>query len=431
MDVSSAEQEFLAARRRGSGPLVRSTVALLLFVIWAGLIAPALPLLGRGGDAASLAVAGRLIAEERPDLLYSRLPDRLAVDDPAWQAEARKMGYSWRLYPYLYPPLIAYAAAPASGADLPLIRAAMLALTTCAVAMSVLISARCWAPELLIPGWLIGVIAGAALSWPFISQLIALNLQPLVMLAILAAIAAAQAGRPALAGSALALAAAVKVTPAVLVLYWLVTRRHAEAIWFFIAGAGLVALGLVLAGAPLHLDWVRSMQELGQSIVPTEQNRSIAALLYGMAYGLEPSAEGLPLRPLPAWLQAACALAGLAGVALCLWGAPRSRHRPAADAAGQIALILVTVLATPLAWSHYFLILVPAAMVWTGLVGLTSRSVSVIALIAILISEPVTRVASAAAEWGWPAVLAGFEPLAALMLLVLLLRARRRYFRSV
>jgi alpha-1,2-mannosyltransferase len=426
MDVTSAE-EFLAARRRGSGPLVRTTVALLLIAIWVGLVAPVLPLIGRGGDAASLAIAGRLIAEDRPEALFARSPDRLSVEDPAWEAEAREMGYSWRLYPYLYPPLIAFAATPASLAELPLIRASMLALTLCAAALSVLIAARCWSPELLIPGWMIGAIAGAALSWPFMSQLIALNLQPLVMLAILAAIAAAQAGRAALAGTALALATAVKVTPAALVLYWLATRRYAEAAWFVIASAGLLALGLILAGMPLHLDWIAGMRELGQSIVPPAPNRSLAALLYGAAYGLEPSGEGLPLRPLPAWIAAVCACVGIVGSAFCLWGARRSRHRPAADAAGQIALILVTILATPLAWSHYFLILVPAAMVWTGLVGLTSRSVAVVALLAILISEPVARAAAAAAE---PAIPAAFEPIAALVLLALLLRARRRYFRG-
>jgi hypothetical protein len=427
MELSSAE-DFLAARRRGSGPIVRTAVALLLLAIWAGLVAPVLPLVGRGGDAASLAVAGRLVAEDRSELLYARAPDRLAVDHPAWRGEAAEMGYSWRLYPYLYPPLVAYAAAPVSSwAELPLIRAGMLALTLCAAALSVLIAARCWSPDLLIPGWVIGVAAAAALSWPFMSQLIALNLQPLVMLAILGAIAGAQAGRPALAGTALALAAAVKVTPAALVLYWLASRRYAEAAWFFIAGAGLAALGLTLAGTPLHLDWIAGMRELGRSIVPAAPNRSVAALLYGAVYGLEPAADGLPLYPLPAWIAMACAGFGVAGLGLCLWGARRSRHRPAADAAGQVALVLVTILATPLAWSHYYLILVPAAMVWTGLVGLTSRSVAALAMLAILISEPVARAAGAVAE---PAIPAGFEPLAALILLTLLLGARRRYFRT-
>jgi hypothetical protein len=172
---------------------------------------------------------------------------------------------------------------------------------------------------------------------------------------------------------------------------------------------------------------IASVRELGQSIVPAAPNRSVAALLYGAAYGLEPSVEGLPLRPLPAWIAMACAGFGVAGLGLCLWGARRSRHRPAADAAGQIALVLVTILATPLAWSHYYLILVPAAMVWTGLVGLTSRSVAALAMLAILISEPVARAAGAVAE---PAIPAGFEPLAALILLTLLLGARRRYFRT-
>ncbi|MCI0430046.1 MAG: glycosyltransferase 87 family protein [Rhodospirillales bacterium] len=411
---------LVADRRRGSVAALRRLTVPLILLLWCVLSASYAPLLWRGGDAASLAIAGRLIAEGHADALYTQTPDMLAVDDPAWIAAAAPLGYDWRLYPYLYPPLVAAIAAPASGLDFVLFKAGLLTLTLAALAGAILLSARAWAPRLLAPTPLLILLAAISASWPMTTQLIALNLQPLVLLAIVIAICAAQSDRPALAGAALALAGAVKLTPAVLVLYWLATRRFACAAWFLIASAALILLGLALAGAPAHLAWIGRMQELAQAIVPTAHNRSLASLFYGLVHGFETELQGLPISPMPAWVKVALIIMTLAGAAFCLIGAQRSRRHSAADAAGQTALLLVAMLGTPLAWSHYFLVLAVAAMVWIGLVGVTSRTMAVLAGVAIVLSQPV---ALAWAESAGP----GLEPLVAVLFLVLLLDARRRY----
>ncbi len=426
----TSEAAIVASQRRGSVAALRRLAVPLILALWCAMLASYAPLVWRGGDAASLVIAGRLVAEGRLDALYAQASEALAVDDLAWIATAGALGYEWRLYPYLYPPLVAVLAALAAGLDFVLFKAGLLTLTLGALAGAILLAARAWAPRLLAPVPLVMLLAAIALSWPMTAQLVALNLQPLVLLAIVVAIAGAQSGRPALAGSALAFAVAVKVIPAVLILYWLVTRRMACIGWFLAASAALLALGLALAGLPSHLAWIARMQELAQGIVPTAHNRSLAGLLYGLTYDLESGSDSLPIRPLPGWIEASTALAGLVGVALCLNGARRSRDHPAADAAGQCALMLVAMLVTPLAWSHYFLILAVAAVIWIGLAGVTSRNAWVLAGMAIALSQPVAIAGAAAVGRGWPAWLAGFEPLATLVLIGLLLQARSRYLRA-
>jgi hypothetical protein len=266
------------------------------------------------------------------------------------------------------------------------------------------------------------------LSWPLATQIMSLNLQPLVLLAIVVAVAASQGGRSALAGGALAVAAAVKLTPALLILYWIATRRFACVAWFLGAGAVLLALGVAVAGLDLHVEWIARLQDLGGSIVPTKHNRSLAGLLYGFAYGLEDTDGGLPLHPMPGWIKAASAILAVAGAAWCLLDASKARRRPAADAAGQIALLLVAMMAAPLAWDHYFTVLAVAGVVWFRLSGATLPAQALMIVLGVAVSQPVAVAAAVAAPEAWRAWLTGFESFAALALIALLLTARRRYF---
>jgi hypothetical protein len=423
--------EALLARRNRprltAGGLLRAAIVVGL-ALWCAFALPLLLQVGKGGDAVSLAVAGRLVAEGETGALYAQDQDRLAVGDPAWTAEAAELGYEGRIYPYLYPPLIAWLAAPLAELGLMQAKLVLLGLTCASLVSALIIAVRSWAPDLLRSGGTLGLAVAALLSWPLATQVMSINLQPVVILAIVIAVAAAQSGRSALAGVALAVAAAVKLTPAILVLYWIATRRFACAAWFLGAGAVLLAVALAVAGAELHLEWLARMQELAGAIVPTKQNRSLAGLLYGIAYGLEGTEAGLPLQPLPGWIKVASAALGVAGAAWCLLDASKARRRPAADAAGQLALVLVATMAAPLAWDHYFLILAVAGVVWFRLSGANLTARWLMAVLAVAVSQPVAIAAAVAAPQEWQPWLTGFEAFAALALIALLLTARRRYF---
>jgi alpha-1,2-mannosyltransferase len=407
--------------------LVRAAVAIGL-ALWCAFALPLLMQVGKGGDAVSLAIAGRLVTDGPTQALYAQDGDRLEVGDPAWAKQSAALGYEGEVYPYLYPPLVAWLAAPLAKLGLWQAKLALLALTAAALALALVLAVRSWAPDLLRSGGALALTAAVLLSWPLATQVMSLNLQPMVLLAIVVAVAAAQSGRSALAGAALAVAAAVKLTPAILILYWVATRRFACAAWFVGASAALLAAGICLAGIELHLDWVQRMQELAGSIVPTKQNRSLAGLLHGIGYGLAETEQGLPLQPLPSWLTAASAIFAVAGAAWCLLDASKARRRPAADAAGQIALVLVAIMAAPLAWDHYFLILAVAGVVWFRLSGGNLPARGLMLLIAIAVSQPVAIATAVSAPQELQPWLTGFESFAALALIALLLTARRRYF---
>jgi hypothetical protein len=396
--------------------------------LWCALAVPLFMQVGKGGGAASLAIAGRLVAEQQTHALYARDEGVLTVGHSAWTAEAAELGYDGRIQPYLHPPLIAWLAAPLALLDLMQAKVALLAVGTVALALTLLVAVRSWAPDLTRSGGALGLVAAALLSWPLAAQVMSLGLQPLALLAAVIAIAAAQNGRPAIAGPALAAAAAVTPTPAILVLYWLATRRFACVAWFLGASAALLAVGISLAGPELYLQWLARLQELFGAIVPTLQNGSLAGLLYGWAYGTDGADAGRLLLPLPGWIEAASAVLAMAGAAWGLLDASKARRRPAADAAGQIALVIVAIMAAPFAFHPSFLILAVAGVIWLRLSGATLPAVGLMILIAVAVSQPLAILAAIAApneSQGW---LTAVESFAALAMIALLLTARRRYF---
>ena len=406
--------------------LLHAAVVLGL-ALWCALAVPLL--MGKGGGAISLTIAGRLVAAEQAHALYALDNGALAVSHPAWSEQAAELGYDGGIQPYLHPPLIAWLAAPLTLTDLMQAKLALLALGFVSLALTLLVAVRSWAPDLTRSGGALALAAGVLLSWPLAAEIMALTLQPLALLAAVIAIAAAQNGRPAIAGSALAAAAALTLTPATLVLYWAATRRFACVLWFLGASAALFAVGLCVAGPELHLQWLLRMQELAGSVVPSQHNGSLAGLLIGLAQdGPRVTEAGLALPAVPGWIGAVTLATGVVGAAWCLLDASKARRRPAADAAGQVALLLVALMTAPVAWAHSFLILAVAGVIWLRLSGATLLAVGLMMLIAVAISQPVAIGAALAASEGWQPWVTGFESFAALALIALLLIARRRYF---
>jgi alpha-1,2-mannosyltransferase len=398
-------------------------------VLWCALAVPLLMQAGKGGGAVSLTIAGRLVAAEQAHALFALDEGVLAVSDRAWSAQAAQLGHDGPIQPYLHAPLIAWLAVPLALLDAMQAKLALLALGFAATALTLLVAARSWAPDLTRPGGALALAAGVLLSWPLAAEVMDLTLEPIALLAAVIAIAAAQSGRSAIAGPALAAAAALTLTPAILVLYWIATRRFACVLWFLGASAALLAVGLCVAGPEAHLQWLARMQELAGVIVPSPYNGSLAGLLFGATYeGPRVTESGVALQTLPGWIGAVTLASGVVGAAWCLLDASKARRRPAADAAGQVALLLVALMTAPAAWAHSFLILAVAGVIWLRLSGATLPAVGLMILIAVAISQPIAIATALAISEGWRAWLTGSASFAALAMIALLLTARRRYF---
>ena len=172
----------------------------------------------------------------------------------------------------------------------------------------------------------------------------------LLLLALaLADVAALRSGRP-WAGACLGVAAAIKVTPGLFVVYLLLSgRRRAAAV---AAGTFLAATGLGFALGPRDSVrfWTRELWETGR--VGAAERTSDQSLLGLMARLAD---RERPDRLLWALLAAAVAVVGLRRAV---------RAARAGDELTGVTLTgLVSCLVSPIAWTHHFFWIVPAVVV--------------------------------------------------------------------
>jgi hypothetical protein len=181
---------------------------------------------------------------------------------------------------------------------------------------------------------------------------------------------AARAGHPGWAGAALGAAAALKLFPAFLAVYFLARREWKV---LKVAAATFLALALLTA-AVLGTEVYRTY--LGEVLPRTAEryrsawfNLSLAGF-WARLFDPQAGDRGMhvtPLllsRPLAHAAFAASAVAVAAVVAFC---AARARSRSAADLAFGVALVGM-LLVSPITWEHYLLLLpLPLAVLWKRL----------------------------------------------------------------
>jgi alpha-1,2-mannosyltransferase len=250
----------------------------------------------------------------------------------------------WRL-PATYPPFAALLFVPTTWLPVPALKAVFLAGNVLLTACLVRLSAR---------------FAGKAIPLPALcaATALALWLEPVFQTVLFGQINLALAclvlwdlTRPSgarLKGAAIGVAAGVKLTPAVFIVYLLLRRRYREAATATAAFAATVVLGgLALPTAALDF-WTRRLYETGRVgkawIVDNQSLQGMIARLLG-----DPA-------PGPAWAVPALAVA-LAG----LWLA----RRAADDRRGILLTAFTALLVSPISWSHHWVWCVPLlAVLW-------------------------------------------------------------------
>jgi len=197
-----------------------------------------------------------------------------------WSAMMRGAGYDGELYPYLYPPLWAALfslCAQAIDVDwlVDVARVANHALLLGSLWLAWRITGR------VIPFFVFMAIGAAAtfLTLPGAVALAENQPQILVGALILLAIERSGAGAPRTAGAALALAAALKGYPALLAVIWIGTREWRALAAFAAAGAALAMLSVMLAGWPLHAEFLRVLSVISDTALATNFSFGLNPLL--------------------------------------------------------------------------------------------------------------------------------------------------------
>ena len=317
---------------------------------------------GRGDDLSASYVGCRLLASGQASALFDHSPtDFAAVQDPAWTAIARAAGMGGMLHPYVQTPLWVFALQPlctrlAFGRFLDI----FVLLALLALGGIVLLVTRHWATSLREAGAVACVLAALWFTEPFrYGMFLAQNHALFLFLAVLALVWA-ERGRPEAAGVARGRAAPGKLTPGLRVIYWLFTGRRRAAIVFVAAMIVLAGLTALSVGTSLALAYARELSRLSDVLLVAYNNQSLAATWAGR-HAAASEILAWRMQPLPQGLKLA-SLALLATVAGGLLDRGRSAMPPVAAPLGAVLSMVATTLFTPIAWSHYYVVLVIPAL---------------------------------------------------------------------
>src|ERR1700722_3112991 len=353
--------------------------------------------------AAALALAGwRLLGHTpyRIDIDVYRMGGQAWLDGRALYADGAMFHTRGGLdLPFTYPPLAAVAFAPFAWLSLPAASVA-ITLTTLVllIASTVIVLTRLdvW-PQTAItsePAWLRRCWLAAAIVAPAVSYLEPIRsnfdfgqINVVLMTLVIADCLPRRTPWP--RGMLLGVAIALKLTPAVFLLYFLL-RRDTRALAVTAASAVLATLaGFALTWRDSWEYWtdtVRNTDRIGTATLNTNQNIAGALARLGLGEG-----ERFVL-----WT-----LGCFAVLALTVWAARRVLRAGAAPAAtsgsGQPALALICVamfglVVSPVSWSHHWVWVLPTVVV-TAVVAYRRRHLGLAAVtaagIALMVWTPI------------------------------------------
>lgn len=337
-----------------------------------------------GSDLLPSFVACRLLAAGEAGHLYDFHPQRFElVESSAWLRTAAEVGYSGVVHPYVQTPLLAWVLRPlCASMDFVQFKLVFAALSGLACVALVAMVARSWASRFRSLTTLAILLLAIVGSMPF--QYAACLGQTHVLFLALAvgAMLAAERGDACWAGCALAIAAAVKVTPGLILVYWLAGGRYRSAGWFVVWSAALAAATVLAVGIETVFAYLQSLRRIGDVLLVSYNNQSLAAWWAQSSFDSSALA-GWQVFPLPVGLKLASLAAALGGVIV---SGVLVRGRPEDGTTASMALLALTAFA-PIAWTHYYLVLVPAVMVLGQRGGIAA--LAVIAAVFILNTLPV------------------------------------------
>jgi alpha-1,2-mannosyltransferase len=364
-------------------PLVVAVSVPILLILF--LASPTSP------DLAALYFAGSILDAGQPEDLYlmrGYMRTMLAAD--GWQAHADAIGFLGdAVYPYVYPPLWAALSAPLTRILSPEAFFGLASLVQAPmIPASVWLAHRILRPAgqplllwmLVVPGLILGSFIG-------LEAVLLAQPQITVTFLMLLAVERSRSGRPVTAGAALALAAALKLYPALLVLWWLAERRRTETLAFAGVGAVLAGLSVALAGWDLHLAFIERVQGVSAQVVGGYNNFNLENLVFQIAHadallpGHVIGDVGFHARFWafePGWMRPAVLAAVVCGLALIVarWRAGDAQWRLRALLPASFILLS---LGLPMGWAYQYLltlVLLPALVLvhpgrtgWLAIVG--------------------------------------------------------------
>ena len=233
-----------------------------------------------GDDLTSSYLGCQVFAAGEINHLYSQnSPFFTDVNDPVWtRLEAQAGMPPNSAHPYVQTPLWAYSLRPlCTHASFAHFRQMALIFTVFCLAITLWLVGRFLVPGLLHPAWMAGICVALFAFHPFAYAFHLVQTHIIFVALTLLAIVLARIGRPIPGGFALALAAAVKITPGFLLIYWLLTRQIRAAASFVVSILGLTLFTYVVAGHTAMALYLREMSHTSKMLLVSYSNQSLAA----------------------------------------------------------------------------------------------------------------------------------------------------------
>jgi alpha-1,2-mannosyltransferase len=274
--------------------------------------------------------------------------------------------------PFTYPPLAAVMFCPFAWLHMPAASIAITALTLVLLIISTMIvlsGLDVWTTSTLLPGpawlrrlWLAVVIVAPAAIWqePISSNFAFGQINVVLMTLVIADCVPRRTPWP--RGVLLGLGIALKLTPAVFLLYFLLRRDTRAALTALASFATATLLGFALAWGDSWEYWTHTLQHtdrIGEAALNTDQN--IAGALARL--GLSEHARFL------LWV-----LGCFAVLALTVW-AMRRVLRAGEPMLALVCVALFGLAVSPVSWSHHWVWVLPAVLV-TAVLGWRRRNIA-------------------------------------------------------
>ena len=167
------------------------------------------------------------------------------------------------------------------------------------------------------------------------------------------------------AGIALGLAAAIKVSPILLILVFVLDRAWRAVGATVATGAIAVAISFILAGPDLHWAFLAQLKSISSLIGIMHINYTFELVLYELGIILGWTDATIPVDETgflivsktvePVWITIATRAFLVIGVAATLW-MTQFKDKQQRTLSRLAGLYMVAALAAPLAWAHHFLL---------------------------------------------------------------------------
>ncbi|BDE14659.1 MULTISPECIES: glycosyltransferase 87 family protein [Mycobacterium] len=315
--------------------------------------------------------------------LFGHIPYRIDIDvyqmgGQAW-LDGRPLYHGNVLFhtpivdlPFTYPPLAAVVFSPFAWLGMPTASVVITAVTLVVLLVSttiVLTRLDVWETSALLPGpawlrraWLAVIVVTPASIWaePISSNFAFGQINAVLMTLVVADCFPRRTPWP--RGLLLGLGIALKLTPAVFLLYLLLRRDTRAACVALASFAAATLLGFALAWRDSWEYWTHTLRHtdrIGEAALNTDQN--IAGALARL--GLDEHAR------MPLWM-----LACVAVLALTVW-AMRRVLRADEPTLAIVCVALFGLVVSPVSWSHHWVWMLPTVLV-TGVLAWRRRNVA-------------------------------------------------------